>query len=184
MKINSHNEWDQLKEVIVGIADGTVANLSWMKPGPIPAHILEEANRLSKEASPRWFYDEVSEDLQGLVEVLENFGIKVFRPKPFDYSKMYSSPFWTSNSNNAYNTRDLHLVIGNTIIESPSHLVSRYYEATSMYDIWYEYFEQGFTWIAAPKPLLNYSAQLPYYKDKRQLTSEDKKHIELTGGRL
>ena len=94
MKINSHNEWDQLKEVIVGIADGTVANLSWMKPGPIPAHILEEANRLSKEASPRWFYDEVSEDLQGLVEVLENFGIKVFRPKPFDYSKMYSSPFW------------------------------------------------------------------------------------------
>ena len=29
MKINSHNEWDTIKEIIVGSAKGTVATLTW-----------------------------------------------------------------------------------------------------------------------------------------------------------
>ena len=186
MKINSHNEWDKLREIIVGTADGTIATLSWMKPGPIPANTLEKASVLAKKASPKWFYDEVCEDLQGLSDVLTGLGVKVKRPTPFDYSKMYSTPFWTSNSNNVYNTRDLNLVVGNSVIESPSYLASRYYETAAMYDIWYEYFEEGFKWIAGPKPLLNYETKLPYFRDEeeRVLTEEDKKHIELTGGRL
>ena len=59
-------------------------------------------------------------------------------------------------------------------------------KTAAMYDIWYDYFEQGFKWIAGPKPLLNYEAKLPYFRDEseRVLTEEDKKHIELTGGRL
>ena len=36
MKLNSHNEWDKLQEIIVGTADGTIATLSWMRPDPIP----------------------------------------------------------------------------------------------------------------------------------------------------
>ena len=28
-KINSHNEWDKLKEIIVGTAKGTTATLTW-----------------------------------------------------------------------------------------------------------------------------------------------------------
>jgi len=186
MKINSHNEWDKLREVIVGTADGSIATLSWMRPDPIPHTVLEKATKLAKKASPKWFYDEVSEDLQGLADVLKGLGVKVLRPEPFDYSQMYSTPFWKTNSNNAYNTRDLNLVVGNTVVETPSYLASRYYETAAMYDIWYEYFEQGFKWIAGPKPLLNYEAKLPYFRDEsdRVLTEEDKKHIELTGGRL
>ena len=186
MKINSHNEWDKLREIIVGTADGTIATLSWMRPDPIPQKVLKEATELAKNASQQWLYDEVSEDLQGLSDVLIGLGVKVLRPKPFDYSQMYSTPFWTTNSNNVYNTRDLNLVVGNTVIESPSYLASRYYETAAMYDIWYEYFEQGFRWIAGPKPMLNYEAKLPYFRDEseRVLTGEDKKHIELTGGRL
>ncbi len=186
MKINSYNEWDKLIEVIVGTADKTTATLSWMKPGPIPPKILEKANKLAKKASPKWFYDEVSEDLQGLSDVLVENGIKVLRPSPFDFSQMYSTPFWTTNSNNIYNTRDLNLVVGNNVIESPSYLASRYYETAALYDIWYNYFEEGFNWIAAPKPLLNYEAKLPYFRDESQrvLTHEDKMHKELTGGRL
>jgi glycine amidinotransferase len=186
MKVNSHNEWDKLREVIVGTADGSIATLSWMRPDPIPHKVLEKATKLAKKASPKWFYDEVSEDLQGLADVLTGLGVTVLRPKPFDYSQMYSTPFWKTNSNNAYNTRDLNLVVGNTVIETPSYLASRYYETATMYDIWYEYFEQGFKWIAGPKPLLNYEAKLPYFRDEseRVLTEEDKKEIELTGGRL
>ena len=30
-KINSHNEWDKLKEIIVGRAEGTTATMTWKK---------------------------------------------------------------------------------------------------------------------------------------------------------
>ena len=52
-------------------------------------------------------------------------------------SKIYSSPFWSSSGNNIYNVRDLNLVVGNNVIESPSHNISRYFETTSLYEIWY-----------------------------------------------
>ena len=61
-KINSHNEWDKLKEVIVGTADGTTANITWMRPEPIPEEKLEKANAIAKKSSIKWFYDEVAED--------------------------------------------------------------------------------------------------------------------------
>jgi N-dimethylarginine dimethylaminohydrolase len=185
-KINSHNEWDKLKEIIVGRAEGTTATLTWKKQEPLSEKVLNEATLIAKEASPQWFYDEVSEDLEGLCDVLRGFGVKVHRPEVFDYSKMYSSPFWSSTSNNVYNTRDLNLVVGNSVIESPSYLESRYYETTALYPIWYEYLKEGFCWIAAPKPKLNYEAKVPYFRDEneRELTDEDVMHKELTSGRL
>jgi glycine amidinotransferase len=185
-KINSHNEWDKLKEIIVGRAEGTTANMTWKKQEPIPEKVMDEAKLIAKEASPQWFYDEVAEDLEGLCETLRSLGAIVHRPEVFDYSKMYSSPFWSSTSNNVYNTRDLNLVVGNNVIESPSYLESRYFETTALYPIWYKYLREGFRWIAGPKPKLNYEAKVPYFRDEneRELTDEDVKHQELTGGRL
>jgi glycine amidinotransferase/scyllo-inosamine-4-phosphate amidinotransferase 1 len=185
-KVNSHNEWDKLKEVIVGTADGTIATLTWKRAGMAPEKTMAEAAAIARQASPQWFYEEVAEDLDALCDTLRDLGAKVLRPEPFDYSQMYSSPFWSSSSNNAYNTRDLNLVVGNTVVESPSHLESRYYETTALYPIWYEYLRQGFRWIAAPKPKLNYETQQPYFRDEsaRELTSEDIKHQALTHGRI
>jgi glycine amidinotransferase/scyllo-inosamine-4-phosphate amidinotransferase 1 len=185
-KINSHNEWDKLREIIVGSAEGTMPTLTWNKPGPVPEKIKEKAYELARKAAPKWFYDEVMEDLQGLSDVLEDFGVTVHRPEVFDLSEMFSSPSWSSTSNNIYNTRDLNLVVGNNVIESPSYLASRYYETTALYSIWYKYFEQGFRWIAGPKPKLNYDVLTPYFRDEndREMTDEDLRHKELTGGRL
>jgi N-dimethylarginine dimethylaminohydrolase len=185
-KINSHNEWDPLREIIVGTAEGTMAVLTWSKPEPIPEETREKAFAIAGRAHPSWFADEVAEDLQGLCDVLESFSVKVHRPTVFDLSHMYASPYWASTSNNIYNTRDLNLVVGNAVIESPSYLASRYYETTALYPIWYEYFEKGFRWIAGPKPRLDYEAKLPYFRDEneRVLTDEDLRHQELTGGRL
>lgn len=185
-KVNSHNEWDKLREIIVGTAEGSMAVLTWWRPDPIPETIKNQAYEIAKKAYPQWFLDEVAEDLQGLCDVLKGFGVKVHRPKAYDLSQMYSSPYWTSTSNNIYNTRDLNLVVGNSVIESPSYLISRYYETTALYPIWYDYLKQGFRWIAGPKPRLDYEAKLPYFRDEneRVLTDEDMKHQELTGGRL
>ena len=185
-KINSHNEWDKLKEIIVGTSIGTMATLTWRNTKPPDKNTLDKAYNLARESCPKWFYDEVEEDLNNLASTLEGFGVIVHRPKPFDFSEMYGTPFWKTTSNNIYNTRDLNLVVGNTVVESPSYLESRYYETTALYDIWYNYFENGFKWIAGPKPMLNYEVKPPYFRseDKRELTEEDLKHQQLTGGRV
>ena len=185
-KINSHNEWDKLKEIIVGTSKGTMPTLIWRGREKLSNSLLEKAYGLAKKAAPNWFYEEVEEDLDNLAKTLESFGVVVHRPEPHDLSEMYGTPFWKSTSNNIYNTRDLHLVVGNTVIESPSYLESRYYEATALYPIWYKYFDQGFKWIAGPKPKLDYIVKPPYFRsdDERVMSEEDLKHRELTGGRL
>lgn len=185
-KIKSHNGWDPLKEVIVGRADGSVGTLTWLSPDPIPEHILEEAKSLAQQACPQHVIGEVIEDLDGLASTLESLGIIVHRPKPFDQSKFFGTPFWQSNSNNSYNARDLNVVVGNKVIESPSMVHSRYYEPTTYYDIFEGYEKFGFQWIAAPKPRLNYDTLVPMENggEDRELSSEDQLHKKLTGGRV
>ena len=185
-KINSHNEWDKLKEIIVGTAIGTKATLTWNKNNNISQKDIDLAKKLAEEATPKWLYDEVEEDLDGLAEHLKKLGVIVHRPKSFDLSEVYSSLHWFSTSNNIYNTRDLNLIVGNNVIESPSHQINRYYETTALYPILYEYFKKGFKWIAGPKPLINYESSLPYFRDEnqRELTDEDLKHKKLTKGRV
>jgi N-dimethylarginine dimethylaminohydrolase len=185
-KINSHNEWDRLREVIVGTARGTHAVLTWSRPDPIPPEVLEQAQALNHEAHPQWFLDEIEEDLNGLADTIASFGVTVRRPSVHDISRMYSTPWWSSTGNNSYNVRDLHLVVGNAVIESPSYLRSRYFEASTLYDIWDQYFEQGFVWICGPRPRLDRQVLEPYYRDEaeRTLTPEDVRYMELTGGRV
>jgi glycine amidinotransferase/scyllo-inosamine-4-phosphate amidinotransferase 1 len=185
-RINSHNEWDRLKEIIVGSAKGTKAVLTWPYPDPIPEEVGRKAAKLAEQAHPKWFAEEVEEDLDGLANVISQFGAKVHRPTVHDISRMYSTPFWQSTGNNIYNVRDLHLVVGNTVIESPSYLRSRYFEAMALYDIWYDYFETGFKWISGPRPRLDRAVVEAYYRsdDERKLTQEDMRFMELTGGRL
>ena len=163
-----------------------VATIEWQSEKEIPEKIKEKAMKLSKKAYPQWFVDEVNEDLENLVDIIKKFGAKVFRPTVHDISRIYSSPFWSSSGNNLYNVRDLHLIVGNYVIESPSHHISRYFEATAFYNIWYEYFEEGFVWIVGPKPKLDKDPVEPYFRDgkERILTEEDIRHQELTGGRL
>ena len=186
MKVNSHNEWDKLKEIIVGSAAGTSTVLTWDRPEPIPPKLLEQAAALAAKAYPDWFLNEIEEDLDNLATTISKFGVKVFRPKVHDIRKMYSTPFWSSTGNNIYNARDLNLVVGNTVVESPSHVKGRYFEATALYDIWYEYFEEGFRWIAGPKPRLNTEVLTAYYRDDgaRELSLEEKRYAELTNGRI
>ncbi len=186
-KINSHNEWDTIKEIIVGSGEGLGATIEWHSQNKITEKVMEKAYVLCRKASPQWFVDEINEDLENLSNKLRDFGAVVHRPKVHDISKIYSSPFWSSSGNNIYNVRDLNLVVGNSVIESPSHNISRYFETTALYEIWYEkYFENGFKWIAAPKPKLETDPVLPYFRDnsERVLTDEDIRHQELTGGRL
>ena len=125
-KINSHNEWDKLKEVIVGSARQSTLAAEYYEKTEIPEDKREKLIELTNKASPQWFLDEVNEDLDNLASILKKFGAKVFRPTEHDINKFYSGPFWTATGNNFYNVRDLHLIIGNNVIESPSPRISRF----------------------------------------------------------
>lgn len=186
-KINSHNEWDKLKEVVLGVASHTMAALTWNKPELISEPVREKAYLLAKEAYPQWLLDEVNEDLEAASDIFKQFGAKVFRAKAFDLNRMYSNPYgWSSTGNDIFNIRDLHLIVGNNVIESPSPVKSRYFEATALYNVWYEYFENGFKWLVAPKPTLQGEVLSEYFRDEnsRELVHEDLRYQELTKGRL
>ena len=92
MKINSHNEWDRLREVIVGSADKTIAVLTWNKKEPPSPQLLETAYDLARKAYPSSFLDEIKEDLNGLSDAISKFGAKVYRPTVHDITNMYASP--------------------------------------------------------------------------------------------
>ena len=187
LKINSHNEWDKLREVVLGIASHTMAALTWSRPEPIPESVKDKAYKLAKKAYPQYLLDEVNEDLESVCNIFKQFGIKVHRPKAPDLTRMYSSPYnWSSTGNDIYNIRDLHLIVGNNVIESSSPVKSRYFEATALYNVWYKYFKSGFKWLVAPKPTLEGEVLSAYFRseDSRELTPEDIRYQELTGGRL
>ena len=80
MKIRSFNEWDQLRECYVGVAD----HANWPTEDPVFAN--ESEKTLWKEtpvpsgAVEQWIIDEANEDLDSLATILEQQDVKVNRP--------------------------------------------------------------------------------------------------------
>jgi len=109
MKIHSYNEWDTLKEIVVG--DASYAN--WPNHDPVFAR---ESEKTSWKETPvpsgpvaQHVIDETNEDLEGLCDILKQAGVAVHRPKPINYQEtggMYN-----------YCPRDRLLVAGNIIVD-------------------------------------------------------------------
>jgi len=153
--VNSYTEWGTLKEVILGSAVN--AQIPIIKGYDI--HCVDYANydsigHLPAGKYPEKIISEMEEDLESFQKVLEDLGIKVFRPTPFNLQHINSTPYWASDSYYNYCPRDSAIVIGNTIIETPMALRSRQFETVGLRDIFNEYFLQGSKWVSAPKPLL------------------------------
>ena len=111
------NEWDKIKEVIVGSARQSTLAAEYYEKTEIPEDKREKLIELTNTASPQWFLDEVNEDLDNLASILKKFGAKVFRPTEHNINKFYSGPFWTATGNNFYNVRDLHLIIETMLLK-------------------------------------------------------------------
>ena len=102
MKINSNNEWDKLREIVVGRGEGQ-APLLFTAPGQISEDLLKKANRLAREASPKWLIDEINEDLEGLSNTLKSFGIKVYRPETSHVNSFFATPYFRAAGDYCYN---------------------------------------------------------------------------------
>ncbi len=182
MKINSHNEWDRLREIIVGRAEGQASLVfSHSSGGFFPETMVQKALELARQAHPQWLIDEITEDLDGLCKVLESFDVKVYRPNIGPVGRFFITPFFSGVCDHVYNARDLHLVVGNTVIESPSQERHRYFESMGLYDIWYKYLKDGgIRWIAGPKPALNGQYMIVYHEGGRDQYDDGQKYIKLT----
>ena len=107
--ISSYNEWDPLKEIVVGTAD--FAN--WPTDDPVFAQesdkTLWRETAVPAGAVPDWIIDEANQDLDILADTLEKLDVIVHRPSVINFqdrSGMYN-----------YCPRDRFLIYGNTLVD-------------------------------------------------------------------
>jgi len=156
--VKSWDEFTQLREVIVG--DVTNARLprmndisAWLACYPTLSE--KELLEVAEGAFPRQVVEETAEDLATLIATLRGLGVTVRQPAAPDHAKRFSSPDWTSDGYLSYCPRDITMVLGPAIVETPSPMRARYFELLGgMRELFQEYMLQGATWLSAPKPRL------------------------------
>lgn len=154
--VSAYTEWDPLEEVIVGVCDSaTVPPWHVVLAGCVPT----EREAFFKEHGGSHFPDDLvakaNAELDELTSLLEAEGVRVRRPRPVEHAKPFSTPDWESPSG-VYSAmpRDLMLVVGDEVIETPGAWRSRYFEFQVYRDLLKEYFHAGARWTSAPKPEL------------------------------
>ena len=181
MKLNSHNEWDRLRAVVVGTVEGFVPGL---ETSDASAGVLEQAHELAMEAYPQWYLDEVAEDLEDLCAVFHHAGIIVLRPKWRERDCTFRTPNWQASGFDIYNVRDLHIVFGDILVASASASRFRLFESYAFHEIFYShFFAEGFRWIAAPPPGLRGEYLREIERQRSGLEhKEDSLHKQLSRG--
>jgi glycine amidinotransferase len=154
--VSSHNEWDPLEEVIVGIVDGaTVPEWDGMLEVTMPSDQKTFFHQNAGRRFPAERIEAARRDLEAFVHILEAEGVTVRRPQPVDFSKRYATPEWESSGLYAAMPRDLLLVVGDEIIESPLSWRSRHHEIHAYRPLLKDYFRRGARWTCAPTPQLS-----------------------------
>ena len=152
-RVWSCNEWDPLEEVIVG----NPLNARFPFPDR-STQVAEYPDRLLTEIPrglfPQRIIEETEEDLNGFVEILESCGVTVKRPDTWPHEARFSTIHWESQGYYNYCPRDVLLVIGDQIIETPNVIRSRAQETFSYRTLLIDYWKSGAKWISAPKPML------------------------------
>jgi scyllo-inosamine-4-phosphate amidinotransferase 1 len=93
--------------------------------------------------------------------------------KPNENSKIFQTPDWKSDGYYTFCPRDSVTVIGDTIIESPMTLRSRYFETFGFREQFIEYMKDGARWVSAPKPRLTDDNYQRYDLDELTLTNAE-----------
>jgi len=140
-----HNDWAPLEEIIVGTAKGyriPPLSRSFVK-SQFPEYNEDD---IPVGPYPDWVIEEAEEDLEILSETLRSLDIVVHRPD-LTYADLHDN--W-----HYYSPRDCTLIVGNTIIETPSPIINRQYETWGYRKIFNNLYESGYKWIKAPTPIL------------------------------
>lgn len=184
MKINSLNEWDQLRLLVLG----TVENYSPLLEFPAKMSLDERlsAQAIAKEAFPSWYLDEVAEDLADFSALAASCGVHVLRPRWVESGDMFSTPNWDAAGYDIFNVRDLHLVVGSTLVSAPSASRARLFEHYAMQELLYKNFDVAdLRWIYAPTPRLRGVYLHDVNRPMTELEQEEnRRHLALGSGRV
>jgi len=161
--VKSWNEWDPLKHVIVGRADGTMVQapeIAVERDWPEDGYPLGKHGPYHQE-----MIDMANEELDNCAKILESRGIRVDRPTPIDFSLPVQTPDWKQGTMfGCTPCRDLLLTVGHEILEATMSYRSRWFEYLCFRPLFEQYFKDdpNFRFEAAPKPRLTEES----YKNK------------------
>lgn len=163
--VNSWNDFDPLKHIIIGRADhccipgwepAIEAKIEknsdmWGLWGPRPLETVEKAN----------------EELDYFTNVLESRGVRVDRPTPIQWNQIAHTPdFSTQTLFGCMPPRDVLLTVGSEILSAAMMMRCRFWEYLAYHNLMQQYFDEdpNFRWEQAPRPrLTDDSYQLDYF---------------------
>lgn len=152
-RVWSCNEWDPLEEVVVG--NPLRARFPTADPSTRLAEFPDRpVEEIPQGPFPRQIIEETEEDLAAFVEALEGEGVTVRRPETWPHDVEFSTIHWRSRGYYNYCPRDVLLVIGDHVIETPNVIRSRALETFSYRKLLMEYLQSGAKWYSAPRPML------------------------------
>ncbi|MBW2057811.1 MAG: serine/threonine protein kinase [Deltaproteobacteria bacterium] len=177
--VNSWNEWDPLKHVIVGRPDNTVIQA----PEPaVERDFPEHGFPLGKYGPiPQEMIEKAKEQMDNYAKILESRGIRVDRPTPLDFNQPVQTPDWKQETMfGCMPPRDLLLTVGNEILEATMSYRSRWFEYLCYRPLLEQYFKEdpNMRWEAAPKPrLTERTYKKDFWKKHRTMTPEEKERM-------
>jgi len=181
--VNSWNEWDPLKRVIIGRPEGTnipAPEPAWWYDRPAGGYPLG-----SWGPFPQEMIDKANEQMNYFVAQIENRGAVVERIDIEDFmmNKPVSTPDWTQlNCHGVNNVRDVTMIHGNYIIEATTSRRTRYWEFLNLRPIFEKYFKEDPECVhfAAPKPRLTDESYVKnYYYDFENTWTDEQKREKL-----
>jgi len=158
----SYNEWDPLEEVIVGNAYGSVipGYESSFKIYRIPTDTKARRRSIKQLEAAQL-------QLDNLAKILKKEGVSVVRPKVLETLIKIKTPDFESFTCNSPCSRDILLVVGDEIIESPMSERYRYYQYKMYRELIKKYFKSGSRWTTAPRPELTDKTYHAKYNNKK-----------------
>ncbi|MCH9674422.1 MAG: serine/threonine protein kinase, partial [Gammaproteobacteria bacterium] len=164
--VNSWNDFDPLKHVILGRADHTCIPPS--EPAT-EAKIPEDSDmRGMWGPRPLETVEKANEQLDAFAKLLTERGVRVDRPTPLQWNQAVHTPdFSTDAMFGCMPPRDVLLTVGKEILSAPMSFRCRYWEYLAYHPLMQRYFDEDpkFRWEQAPRPRLTDEAYRAGYFD-------------------
>ena len=177
--VNSWNEWDPLKHVIVGTVENS--NVPPMEPALEPKISKDSGMVGSNGPRSKESIDKANIQLDNFIKILESYNIKVDRPTPIDFTKAIETPDWHNDGQfGSMPPRDVILTVGNEMLEAPMSYRCRWFEYLAYRPLLEKYYDEdpNMRWESAPKPRLTAATYKSNYLPEGITEQERHKKIE------
>ena len=126
--VNSWNDWDPLKHVIVGVADNCMIPPLETAVDP-KIEIGSPMRELAGTPRSKEAIEKANAQLDNFANILRERGIRVDRPTPLDFNQPAQTPDWYVESMfGCMPPRDVLLTVGKEIVEATMSYRCRWFE--------------------------------------------------------